>query len=457
MGRFGQKTGAGYYRYEPGDRTPHPRPAGRRDHRTRRARGRDRRAAPSATTRSSSAASIRWSTRRPKILDEGIATRPGDIDVVWIYGYGFPVFRGGPLRWADSVGLATIVDDMREFERRCTARAGTPAPLLVELARIAAARSAALEGNGRPRMREAVIVSTARTPIGKAFRGAFNDTHGATLASHVIRHAVERSGLEPGEIEDVILGCADPEGATGSNIARIAAYRAGLPVTTGGTTINRFCSSGLQAIALAAQRVIVDGVPAIVAGGVESISLVQTFMNKHRTRDEWTIDNKPELYMPMIDTAEVVAERYGVSRETQDEYALLSQQRIAAAQRRGPVRRRDRPAAARKAIADKDDRRASRTKTSRSPRTRATARRRPLEDLAKLKPVRGQGKTITAGNASQLSDGASACVVMDAKLAEQRDITPLGYYRGMVPSAASPTRWGSARSSRSRSCSSATA
>ena len=280
-------------------------------------------------------------------------------------------------------------------------------------------------------MREAVIVSTARTPIGKAFRGAFNDTHGATLASHVIRHAVERSGLEPGEIEDVVLGCADPEGATGGNIARIAAYRAGLPVNVGGTTINRFCSSGLQAISLAAQRVVVDGVPALVAGGVESISLVQPFMNKHRYADEWTLDNKPEMYLPMIDTAEVVAERYGVSRERQDEYGLLSQQRIAAAQAEGRLDAEIVPLAARKANTNKetgevtyDDVTLTKDEGNRPQTT--------LADLAKLQPVRGEGKTITAGNASQLSDGASACVVMDAKLAEQRNITPLGYYRGMV-------------------------
>jgi acetyl-CoA C-acetyltransferase len=290
-------------------------------------------------------------------------------------------------------------------------------------------------------MREAVIVSTARTPIGKAFRGAFNDTHGAGLASHAIRHAVERSGLDPAEIEDVILGCADPEGATGSNIARIAAFRAGLPITTGGTTINRFCSSGLQAIAFAAQRVIVDGVPAMVAGGVESISLVQNNMNTFRAHDEWTDENKPELYMPMIDTAEVVAERYNVSRERQDEYSLLSQQRIAAAQREGRLDREIVPMPSRKANVDKESGAVSYedvmlTKDEGN-RPQTTA-----EDLAKLKPVRGPGKTITAGNASQLSDGASACVVMDAKLAAQRNITPLGFFRGMVTVGCEPDEMG---------------
>ena len=290
-------------------------------------------------------------------------------------------------------------------------------------------------------MREAVLVSTARTPIGKAFRGAFNDTHGATLASHVIRHAVERSGLDPTEIEDVVLGCADPEGATGGNIARVAAYRAGLPVTTGGTTINRFCSSGLQAISLAAQRVVVDGVPAVVAGGVESISLVQNFMNKHRYLDDWTMENKPELYMAMIDTAEVVSERYGVSREKQDEYGLLSQQRIAAAQREGRLDREIVPLPSRKAVTDK----ATGTVSYEDVVLTKDEGNRPqttLADLEKLEPVRGPGKTITAGNASQLSDGASACVVMDAKLAEKRGIEPLGYYRGMVVVGCEPDEMG---------------
>ncbi len=200
-------------------------------------------------------------------------------------------------------------------------------------------------------MREAVIVSTARTPIGKASRGAFNDTHGADMAAHVIRHALERSGLEPGEIEDVILGCGVPEGTTGQNVARIAAVRAGLPITVGGETINRFCSSGLMAISTAAQRVIVDGVPALVAGGVESISLVKR--NGERLRNEWIDEHEPALYWPMIETAEVVAERYGVSRERQDDYALISQQRTAEAQAAGYFDAEIVPLPSRKAVADK--------------------------------------------------------------------------------------------------------
>src|SRR5215475_12035839 len=187
-------------------------------------------------------------------------------------------------------------------------------------------------------MADAVIVSTARTPIGRAYRGAFNNTHGAVLGGHVIRHAVERAGLDPGEVEDVILGCALPEGAAGQNIARQSALRAGLPVTTGGVTVNRFCSSGLQAIAMAAQRVIVDRVPIMVAGGLESISLVQNeHMNLHRMRESWLEEHKPEIYMSMIETAEVVANRYYITRERQDEYALQSQQRTAAAQKAGSL------------------------------------------------------------------------------------------------------------------------
>jgi acetyl-CoA C-acetyltransferase len=321
-------------------------------------------------------------------------------------------------------------------------------------------------------MREAVIVATARTPIGKAFRGAFNDTHGATMAGHVIDHAVRRSGLDPAEIEDVILGCADPEGATGHNIARIAAIRAGLPVTTAGTTVNRFCSSGLQAIAFAAQRVIVDGVPALVAGGVESISLVQPAMNKSHLREDWLAEHKPELWMPMIETADIVAKRYGISRERQDEYALMSQQRTAAAQQAGrfdaeivPLPTRKKVPVQAMATAGARTGAASNGGTSNGGNVILSSSKdapqpewtyedvvltkdegnRPdttLEGLAKLQPVRGPEHFITAGNASQLSDGASACVVMDAKLAERRGIEPLGYFRGMAVSGLEPDEMG---------------
>jgi acetyl-CoA C-acetyltransferase len=288
-------------------------------------------------------------------------------------------------------------------------------------------------------MREAAIVSTARTPIGKAARGAFNDTHGADLAAHVIRHAVARSGLDPSEIEDVILGCGVPEGTTGQNVARIAAVRAGLPVTTGGETINRFCSSGLMAISTAAQRVIVDGVPALVAGGVESISLVKR--NDTRLRNPWIDEHKPALYWGMIDTAEVVAERYGVSRERQDAFALLSQQRTGAAQAAGRFDAEIVPLPTRKAVVDKaggavgyEDVVLGKDEGNRPDTTAA--------GLAKLEPVRGPGKTITAGNASQLSDGASASVVMDADLARERGIEPLGFYRGMVVVGCEPDEMG---------------
>jgi len=290
-------------------------------------------------------------------------------------------------------------------------------------------------------VREAVIVSTARTPIGKAFRGAFNDTHGASMAGHVIEHAVKRSGLDPAEIEDVVLGCAEPEGATGHNVARIAAIRAGLPVTTAGTTINRFCSSGLQAIAFAAQRVIVDGVPAMVAGGVESISLVQPNANRTYLREPYLADHKPDLWMSMIETADIVADRYGVSRERQDEYALISQQRTAAGQQAGRFDAEIVPMPTRKKIVDKEtgEERFEDTLLAKDEGNRADT---SAEGLAKLAPVRGPDKYITAGNASQLSDGASACVVMDAKLAERRNIEPLGVFRAMAVSGLEPDEMG---------------
>lgn len=290
-------------------------------------------------------------------------------------------------------------------------------------------------------MAEAVIVSTARTPIGKAFRGAFNLTHGATMAGHVIQHAVDRAKLEPEEIEDVILGCGFPEGAAGHNLGRIAAVRAGLPVTTCGTTINRFCSSGMQAISFAAQRVVVDGVPAAVAGGVESISLVQNNINKHHYKDEWIAANKPELYWPMIDTAETVAKRYNISREKQDEYALESQRRTAAAQQAARFKDEIVPLKTTKQMTEKDS---ERTWTEEVTLQQDEGNRpdTSADGLAKLKPVRGDGFCITAGNASQLSDGASACVVMDSKLAEKRGIEPLGIYRGMAVAGCEPDEMG---------------
>jgi len=291
-------------------------------------------------------------------------------------------------------------------------------------------------------MAEAVIVSTARTPIGRAYRGAFNNTHGATLGGHVVKHAVERARLEPGEIEDVILGCAMPEGATGHNIARQAALRAGLPVTTAGVTVNRFCSSGLQAIALAAQRVIVDRVPIVVAGGLESISLVQNeHMNLHRFREEWLEEHRPSIYMSMIETAEVVAKRYDITREAQDAYALVSQQRTAAGQRNGRFDAEIVPLPTTKVVVDKatGETRLEEVTLGRDEGNRPDT---TLEGLAALKPVSGEKGHITAGNASQLSDGASACVVMDARLAARRGLSPLGAFRGLAVAACEPDEMG---------------
>ena len=291
-------------------------------------------------------------------------------------------------------------------------------------------------------MADAVIVSTARTPIGRAYRGAFNNTHGATLAGHVIATAVQRAGIEPGEVEDVILGCALPEGATGQNIARQAALRAGLPVTTGGVTVNRFCSSGMQAIAMAAQRVIVDRVPIMAAGGVESISLVQNeHFNNFRIHEPWLDEHKPEVYMPMIETAEVVANRYYITREVQDAYALSSQQRTAAGQKAGRFEAEIVPLKTKKMVQDKT--------TGETREEEVTLQQdegnRPdttLAGLAALKPVMGEKGFITAGNASQLSDGASACIVMDAKLAEKRNLKPLGIFRGYTVAACEPDEMG---------------
>jgi acetyl-CoA C-acetyltransferase len=291
-------------------------------------------------------------------------------------------------------------------------------------------------------MADAVIVSTARTPIGRAYRGAFNNTHGAVLGAHVIQHAVERAKVEPGEVEDVILGCAMPEGATGHNIARQSAIRAGLPVTTAGTTVNRFCSSGMQTIAMAAQRVIVDRVPIVVAGGLESISLVQNeHMNLHRFREEWLEEHKPEIYMSMIETAEVVAKRYYVTREQQDEYALASQQRCAAAQQAGRFDAEIVPLRTTKIVPDKST---GATHLEEITLTRDEGNRpdTTAAGLAALKPVTGEKGCITAGNASQLSDGASACVVMDAKLAERRGLQPLGIFRGLAVAGCEPDEMG---------------
>ena len=290
-------------------------------------------------------------------------------------------------------------------------------------------------------MREAAIVSTARTPIGRAFRGAFNKTHGAVLAGHAIKHAVDRAGVEPEEVEDVLLGCGLPEGATGHNIARLAAVRAGLPVTTSAATVNRFCSSGLQTIAMAAQRVVTEKVPVMVAGGLESISLVQNSLNKHHYTEDWLMRHKPELWMSMIETADIVAERYGVSREAQDEYALASQMRTAAAQQAGRLDDETVPLTTIKAVTDKES---GETRDEEVTLAKDEGNRPDTNPagLAALTPVLGDDKYITAGNASQLSDGASACVVMDAKLVEQRGLEPLGMFRGFTVAGCEPDEMG---------------
>src|ERR1700694_4527299 len=259
-------------------------------------------------------------------------------------------------------------------------------------------------------MTEAVIVSTARTGLAKSWRGAFNMTHGATLGGHAVKAAVERAKLDPAEVEDVIFGCALPEGATGGNIARQIAIRAGLPVTTAGVTVNRFCSSGLQAIAVAAQRVIGEGVPALVAGGVESISCVQQEANPHMRREHWITEHKPELYWAMLDTAETVAKRYGIPREKQDEYGARSQQRAAAALAAGKFADEIAPMTPLMGVADKDSSRLF-TKEVTISADEGIRADTTYEGVAKIKPAL-PGGVIAAGNASQFSDGASACVVM---------------------------------------------
>jgi len=291
-------------------------------------------------------------------------------------------------------------------------------------------------------MKEAVIVSTARTPIGRAYRGAFNDTAGQNLAAHAIRHAVERANLAPAEVEDVVLGCAMQEGTTGYNTARQSALLAGLPVTTSGTTVDRQCGSGLQAIAIAAGRIRLDGVPVMVAGGVESISLVQNdHRNSYRAKNADLLKLHADAYMPMIDTAETVAKRYGISRERQDEYALESQRRTAAAQAGGKLEDEIVPLESVMLVQDKVTGEFSK-KTVRLERDEGNRADTTLEGLAALKPVRGEGHVITAGNASQLSDGASACVVMDAKLAEQRGLHPLGIFKGLAVAGCEPDEMG---------------
>src|ERR1700761_8267241 len=297
-------------------------------------------------------------------------------------------------------------------------------------------------------MRQAVIVSTARTGLAKSVRGGFNDTHGAVMGGHAVRHAIQRAGLDPGEVEDVVMGCGFPEGATGNNIARESAIWAGCPVSTAGVTINRYCSSGLNAIAMAAQQIMTDGTDIAVGAGVESISLVQMGgINLSHFTEEHLLATKPALWMTMIETAEIVAERYGISRERQDQYALQSQQRTAAAQAAGKyadeivalqtkMKKIDKATGAESMVdvtIDRDD--ANRPDTT-------------LEGLAHLKPVHAggqqvaQGKYVTAGNSSQFCDGASACVVMSDAQAAKRNIKPMGIFRGFAVAGVEPDEMG---------------
>ncbi|MGE8495308.1 acetyl-CoA C-acyltransferase [Comamonas sp.] len=290
-------------------------------------------------------------------------------------------------------------------------------------------------------MREAVIVSTARTPLAKSHRGEFNVTPGAQLAAFSISAAVQRAGIDPALIEDVVLGCGYPEGTTGRNIGRQAAVRAGLPISVGGTVVNRFCASGLQAIAFAAGRIIVDGAPAMVAGGVESISLIRSSNTNPSDADPWLVEHKPDLFMAMIDTADVVAKRYGISREDQDAFSLQSQQRTAAAQANGTFDNEIVPCATRMAEKNKETGEVS-YKDVTATMDNCNRPTTTLEGLAKLEPVKGAGNFVTAGNASQLSDGSAACVLMEAKEAAKLGLAPLGAFRGLAIAGCEPDEMG---------------
>ena len=290
-------------------------------------------------------------------------------------------------------------------------------------------------------MREAVIVSTARTPIGKAYRGTFNNTEAPTLGGHAVKHAVKRAGIDPAEVDDVVMGCAMPQGTQGRNIARQVALMAGLPVTTAGMTVDRQCSSGMMAIAVAAKTIVSDGVDIMVGGGLESISLVQNeHINLYRGSDPRLVAMHEHVYMAMIDTAEVVANRYSISRDAQDEYAVQSQQRTAAGQEAGRFDDEIVPLQSSMGIMDKETKEISflDVKLDKDEGNRPTT---TLEGLSGLKPVREDG-VITAGNASQLSDGASAAVLMEASVASSRGLEPLGIYRGTAVAGCEPDEMG---------------
>ena len=289
-------------------------------------------------------------------------------------------------------------------------------------------------------MPDAVIVSTARTPLCKSWRGAFNTTHGATLGGHALKHAVERARLDPASIEDVIMGCANPEGATGRNIARQVAISGGCPVSTAGMTVNRFCSSGLQTIAIAAQRVMTGEGQIFAAGGVESISCVQNELNKFMLNDPWILENKPELYWPMLQTAEYVASKYGISREQQDQFGVRSQQRAAAARDAGRFHDEIAPITTTMKVVDKATGAESMKEvtTFQDEGIRADT---TYDGVAKIKPA-VEGGVISAGNASQFSDGAGVCIVMSDATAASQGLTPLGVFRGFAVAGCEPAEMG---------------
>jgi acetyl-CoA C-acetyltransferase len=289
-------------------------------------------------------------------------------------------------------------------------------------------------------MPEAVVVSTARTPLCKSWRGAFNLTHGATMGGHALRHAIERAKLDPSEIEDVIMGCANPEGATGRNIARQIAIRAGCPVTTSGMTINRFCSSGLQTIAVASQRVMTGEGEIYAAGGVESISCVQNEMNKYMLNEEWILAHKPELYWPMLQTAEYVAKKYGISRQKQDEYGVCSQLRAAAARDAGKFNDEIVPMKTTMKVVDKATG-AESMKEVTVAQDEGIRADTTYEGVSKIKPAI-EGGVVSAGNASQFSDGASVAIVMSAAAATKKGLAPLGIFRGFAVAGCEPNEMG---------------
>jgi acetyl-CoA C-acetyltransferase len=289
-------------------------------------------------------------------------------------------------------------------------------------------------------MTDAVIVSTARTGLAKSWRGAFNMTHGATMGGHAVAHAIARANIDAAEVEDVIMGCATPEGATGANIARQIALRAGCPVTTAGMTVNRFCSSGLQTIALAAQRVIAGEGSIYAAGGLESISCVQNESNRHMIIEGWLKEHKPEVYWPMLQTAETVAKRYNIPREKQDEYGVQSQQRATAAQAAGRFTAEIAPMTTLMGVADKETSQLF-TREVTIAADEGIRADTTYEGVSRIKPA-VPGGVIAAGNASQFSDGAAACVVMDAKTAERKGLAPLGIFRGFAVAGCEPDEMG---------------